>query len=471
MFDSLSSKLESAFKAIKGRGVLTEKDIDTAMKQVRMALLEADVNFKIAKGFCERVGEQAKGEEVLKSLTPDQQVIKIVHEELINTMGGEAAELNLRAAPPVILMLVGLQGSGKTTTCGKLARYLTEAEKRKPLLVPADVYRPAAIEQLKTIGRQLSIEVFDSSADQDPVEIAKSAHEFASNRGFDTIILDTAGRLQIDTDLMGELQDISNAVEPHEILLVADAMTGQEAVNVAQGFDNALEIDGLILTKLDGDARGGAALSMKEVTGRPIKFIGIGEKLEALEVFHPERMASRILGMGDVLSLIEKASKEIDVEESMELHKKIKKNELTLEDFLKQLKMIKRMGSISSLASMIPGMGKLMKQVNEEDTEREMRKVEAIILSMTPQERQKPGIINGSRRKRIAKGSGTTVQDVNNLLKQFLQMKKMMKQLSGMGMGNLMNMMGGGGGFPGIEPSLRRNSGQGTGDRELGAVV
>lgn len=455
MFDSLSSKLEGALKSIRGRGVLTEKDIDVAMKQVRMALLEADVNFKIAKEFCAAVAREAVGDDVLKSLTPDQQVVKIVHEQLIETMGGSAVELNLRSAPPVVIMLVGLQGSGKTTTAGKLGRYLSDKLKRKPLLVPADVYRPAAIEQLQTVGRQINIDVFPSSSDQDPVDIAKRSVAHAANHGFDTVILDTAGRLQIDTDLMEELQDISDAVEPHEILLVADAMTGQEAVNVATGFHQALEIDGLILTKLDGDARGGAALSMKQVTGCPIKLIGVGEKLDALEVFHPERMASRILGMGDVLTLIEKATEEIDVDESMEMHRKLKKNEFTLEDFLKQLKMVKKMGSIGSLASMIPGMGKMMKQVNEQEAEGELKKVEAIILSMTLAERRKPGIINGSRRKRIAKGSGTSVQDVNRLLKQFLEMKKMMKKLTSGGMGGLMNMMGGGGGLPGLPKNFK----------------
>ena len=445
MFDSLSSKLDNAFRAIRGRGSLTEKDIDQTMKLVRMALLEADVNFKVAKSFCDEAAEKAKGEEILKSLTPDQQVIKIVHEQLVETMGRESSEVNFKVAPPAILMLVGLQGSGKTTTVGKLGRYISSELKRKPLLVPADVYRPAAIEQLKTIGAKLGLEVFPSQADQDPVDIAKTAVEHASNHGFDTVILDTAGRLQIDTDLMEELQEISDIVQPHEILLVADAMTGQEAVNVAEGFDEALEIDGLILTKLDGDARGGAALSMKAVTGKPIKFIGVGEKLEALQVFHPERMASRILGMGDVLSLIEKASKQVDVDESVELAKKMKKNQFDLEDFLKQLGMIKKMGSVSSLMSMIPGMGKMMKQVDSDNADKEMKKIEAIILSMTREERRNPGVINGSRRKRIASGSGTRVQDVNALLKQFLQMKKMMKQLTKSGLGNMMNMLGGGG--------------------------
>ena len=451
MFDSLQNKLDSAFRKIRGKASLSEKDIDASMKEVRMALLEADVNFKVAKEFCNRIAEKSVGEDVLKSLTPDQQVIQIVHEELKTVMGQDAAELNLSAAPPVVIMLVGLQGSGKTTTCGKLARYLSEEKKKKPLLVPVDVYRPAAIEQLKTVGGQVGIDVYDTQPGSDPLDIAKESYEHASNHGYEVVILDTAGRLQIDQELMTELQEVSDAIEPHEILLVADAMTGQEAVNVAEGFDKALEIDGLILTKLDGDARGGAALSMREVTGRPIKFIGIGEKLDALEVFHPDRMASRILGMGDVLGLIEKATKEVDLSDAEDLTKKMAKNQFTLEDFLKQLRMIKKMGNISSLAGMIPGMGKMMKNVDEAKTEGEMKKIEAIILSMTPKERNKPAIIGGSRRKRIAKGSGTKVQDVNSLLKQFRQMQKMMKKLSKMGMGGMMNMLGGGGkGLPGF---------------------
>lgn len=454
MFDSLHNKLESAFKKIRGRGTISPKDIELTMKEVRMALLEADVNFKVAKEFCDNVGQKALGEEVVKSLTPDQTIIKLVHDQLVETMGSGAAELNLRVAPPAILMLVGLQGSGKTTTVGKLGRYLKETLKRTPLLVPADVYRPAAIEQLKTLGAQLKLDVFDSAREQDPVDIAKAALQFAGKSGFDTLVIDTAGRLQIDQELMHELQEISDAVQPHEILLVADAMTGQEAVNVAKGFDQALEIDGLILTKLDGDARGGAALSMRAVTGKPIKFIGVGEKLDALEVFHPDRMASRILGMGDVMTLIEKAVKEVSVEDSLDLQKKIKKNEFSFEDFLSQMRTVKKMGSITSLASMIPGMGKLVKDVNPDDVDREMKHVEAIILSMTVAERRNPAIINGSRRKRIAKGSGTSVEEVNRLLKQFLEMKKMMGKLSKMGMGGMMNLFGGKGlpNLPGFKP-------------------
>ncbi|MDZ4785732.1 MAG: signal recognition particle protein [bacterium] len=445
MFETLQTKLESVFKKLTGRGSVSEKDIQEAMKEVRMALLEADVHYSVVKDFCTKVGEKAIGQDVLQSLSPGQQVIKIVHEELINVLGTGASELNIKVAPPAVIMLVGLQGSGKTTTCAKLAKYLKQELKRTPLLVPADVYRPAAIEQLKTLGQQIGIEVFASEINQDPVQIAKDAYEYASKRAIDTIILDTAGRIQIDQELMKELSEISSAVKPHEILLVVDAMTGQEAVNVAKGFDAALEIDGLILTKLDGDARGGAALSMRAVTGKPIKLIGVGEKSESLEVFHPERMATRILGMGDMVSLIEKAVKDINIEESLELQKKIKKNQFTLGDFLGQLKMIKKMGDMGSIASMIPGMNKMTKNIDPAHMEKEMKRTEAIILSMTLKERENSAVIDGSRRKRIAKGSGTSVEEVNRLLKQFLEMKNMMSKISKMGMGGMMKMMGGAG--------------------------
>ncbi len=445
MFDFLHGKIESALKKIRGRGALSAADVETTMKEVRTALLEGDVNFKVARDFCASVTEKALGESVLKSLSPDQQIIKIVHEELALVMGGEASGLNLQSSPPVIIMLVGLQGSGKTTTSAKLARLLRDSHKRSPLLVPADVYRPAAIEQLKTLGSSLQIPVFDSSASDRPLDIAIRAKDFASRHMHDVVILDTAGRLQIDAGLMDELRQISSAVGPVETLLVADAMTGQEAVNVAQGFDQALPLTGLILTKLDGDARGGAALSMRAVTGKPIKFVGLGEKSDALEPFHPERMASRILGMGDVLTLIEKASQQVTLEHSMDLEKKLKKDQFTFEDFLDQMKMIKKMGSVSSLASMIPGLNKLAKQVDPEKQEREFTKLEAIILSMTRQERRNHEIIDGSRRRRIAKGSGTAVEDVNKLLKQFVEMRKMMKQLMKMGPGMLGGLMGGGG--------------------------
>lgn len=447
MLSGLSERLQGALGSIRGRSKLTEKDIDAALKEVRMALLEADVNFKVAKEFCARVKEQSLGEEILKSLTPDQQVVKIVHEELKGIMGGGAEDLALNQAPPVVILLVGLQGSGKTTSCGKLARYLRKELKRNPFLVPADVYRPAAIEQLKTLGKQLDIEVFNSTTNDAPEDIAVRALEEAKGKGYDTVIIDTAGRLQIDGELMQELAEIEERVEPAEILLVADAMTGQEAVNVANGFSEKLDLTGLILTKFDGDARGGAALSMKSVTGKPIKFIGVGEKLDAFEVFHPDRVASRILGMGDMLGLIEKAVAQVDLEESKALQKKIKKNEFTLEDFLGQMAMVKKMGSISSLAGMIPGMDKMMKKVDEADADKEMKRIEAIILSMTPKERQNHQLINGSRRRRIAAGSGTSVQQVNQLIKQFVEMRKMMKQFSKMGAGGLMNMLGGKGGM------------------------
>lgn len=445
MFSTLQEKLEGAFRKIRGRSRLTKDDIEAALKEVRMALLEADVNFKVAKDLCAKVAEKAQGEEVAKSLTPDQQVIKFVHEELVAAMGAEAAELNLRVAPPAIIMMAGLQGSGKTTTAGKLARLLRDEYKRRPLLVPCDVYRPAAIEQLKTLGEKLGIAVYPSTTEQDPVQLSKDALEHARGHGFDTMIIDTAGRLQIDTELMDELAEISDAVQPHEILLVADGMTGQEAVTIAKGFDEALEIDGLILTKLDGDARGGAALSMRAVTGKPIKFIGVGEKLDALEVFHPQRMASRILGMGDVMTLIEKASKEVTIEDSLALQQKFKKNEFSFEDFLGQMRMMRRMGSFGSLMQMIPGLGKIAKDIDSDKAEKEMKRVEAIILSMTPLERRNQGIINGSRRRRIARGSGTSVEEVNRLLKQFLEMKKVMGKISKMGLGGMMGMLRGSG--------------------------
>lgn len=446
MFDFLHDKLDGALKKIRGKSVLSAGDVEATMREVRMALLEADVNFKVAKDFCGRVGEKAVGESVLKSLSPDQQIIKLVHEELTSTMGGEAQELQIKVAPPAVILVVGLQGAGKTTTTAKLARLLRDTYKRKPLLVPADVYRPAAIEQLKTLGKSLDIPVFDSQASDRPVDIAIRAKDFASKNLCDVVILDTAGRLQIDEALMDELKQIVAATQPHEILLVADAMTGQEAVNVAQGFDQTLSLTGLILTKLDGDARGGAALSMRAVTGKPIKFIGIGEKSDALEVFHPERMASRILGMGDVLTLIEKASQQVTIEDSVDLQKKFKKDQFTLEDFLQQMKMIQKMGSISSLTSMIPGLGKLAKQIDPEAQEREFKKIEAIILSMTKQERRNHEMLNASRRRRVAKGSGTSVEDINKLIKQFTEMKKMMKQLMKMGPGGLGGLFGGGGG-------------------------
>ncbi|MHC1698289.1 MAG: signal recognition particle protein [Geobacteraceae bacterium] len=444
MFDSLSDKLDQIFKKLRGQGVMTEENIKDALREVRLVLLEADVNFKVVKDFVERVKDRAIGSQVLQSLSPGQQVIKIVHDELVSLMGGgEDNSLNLAAKPPVAIMLVGLQGSGKTTSCGKLAKYL-KAQRRKPLLVPADVYRPAAIEQLKTLGSQLSLEVFDSRADQNPVDICREALRYAALSGFDTVLFDTAGRLQIDEVLMQELVQIKAVVDPVEILLVADAMTGQEAVNVATGFDASLDLTGVVLTKLDGDAKGGAALSIKAVTGKPVKFVGLGEKLDALEVFHADRLVSRILGMGDVLTLIEKAQATFDQGESLKLQQKLKKNQYDLEDFRNQLQQMKQMGSLESIMSLIPGMGKMMKQMEGAGpSEKELKRIEAIIDSMTRDERANPSILNGSRRLRISKGSGTTVQEVNQLLKRFAEALKIVKQMQKMGPKGLMKGMGG----------------------------
>jgi len=441
MFDTLSEKLDSVFSKLRGRGKLTEENVKDALREVRLVLLEADVNFKVVKDFVAAVHERAVGEDVLKSLTPAQQVIKVVRDELGRLMGeGESNQLNLSARPPVPIMLCGLQGAGKTTTCGKLALRLRK-EKRKPLLVPADVYRPAAIEQLKVLGRQLDVPVFDSSADQDPVDICVAARAYAQNHGYDTLILDTAGRLHIDDALMTELVRIKQSLEPREILFVADAMTGQDAVNVARSFDERLELTGVILTKLDGDARGGAALSVRAVTGKPIKFVGLGEKLDALEVFHADRMAQRILGMGDVLSLIEKAEAAIDREDALAMESRLRKEGFTLENFRDQMRSIKKMGSMESLLKLVPGAGKALKGVEFGMADREMKKIEAIINSMTLNERRDHRIINGSRRLRIAKGSGTTVQDVNQLLKRFTEAQKMMKKFQKMGPKGLRGMM------------------------------
>ena len=444
MFDSLSEKLESVFKKLRGQGVMTEENIKDALREVRLALLEADVNFKVVKEFVENVRTKAVGTDVVQSLSPGQQVVKIVHDELVAVMGGnEDNSLNLAAKPPVAIMMVGLQGAGKTTTCGKLGRHL-KILKRRPLLVPADIYRPAAIEQLKTVGFQLGLEVFNSSADQKPVEICSAAMRFAELNGYDTVILDTAGRHQIDEFLMNELVEIKVSVSPMEILFVADAMTGQEAVNVAVGFNDLLDITGVVLTKLDGDAKGGAALSVRAVTGKPVKFVGLGEKLDALEIFHADRLVSRILGMGDVLTLVEKAQSIFDEKEAARLQQKLKKNQFDLEDFLAQLQQIKKMGSLESLMGMIPGMGKMMKQMQgAQPSEKEMKRIEAIIRSMTPGERANHGIINGSRRLRIAKGSGTTVQEVNQLLKRFTEAQKVVKQLQKLGPKGLLKGMGG----------------------------
>ncbi|MBI1920716.1 MAG: signal recognition particle protein [Geobacter sp.] len=444
MFDALSEKLDLVFKKLRGQGTLTEENIKEALREVRLALLEADVNFKVVKDFVERVRERAVGTQVLQSLTPGQQVVKIVHDELVALMGGgEDNSLDLAAKPPVSILMVGLQGAGKTTTCGKLASWL-KGQRRNPLLVPADVYRPAAIEQLKTLGRQLSLPVYESRADQDPVDICREALRHADLNGYDTVIFDTAGRHQIDDFLMEELARIKAAVEPREILFVADAMTGQEAVNVASGFNDRLDISGVVLTKLDGDAKGGAALSIRAVTGKLVKFVGLGEKLDALQVFHPDRLVSRILGMGDVLTLVEKAQATFDVKEAERLQQKLKKSQFDLEDFRSQLQQFKKLGSIESIMGMIPGMGKAMKQLQgAQPSEKELKRVEAIIDSMTPSERADHAVINGSRRLRIAKGSGTTVQEVNMLLKRFTEAQKMMKQLQKLGPKGLMRGMGG----------------------------
>lgn len=448
MFETLSDKLDLVFKKLRGHGVMTEENIKDALREVRLALLEADVNFKVVKDFVEKVRIKAVGTEVLQSLAPGQQVIRIVQDELVAMMGGDQENgLDLAAKPPVTLMLVGLQGAGKTTTCGKLGNWLRK-QKRRPLLVPADVYRPAAIEQLKTVGRQLGIEVFDSRADQDPVDITTAAVRFAELNGYDTVLLDTAGRHQIDDFLMGELERIKEAAQPREILFVADAMTGQEAVTVASGFNDRLGITGVILTKLDGDAKGGAALSIKAVTGAPVKFVGMGEKLDALEQFYPDRLVSRILGMGDVLTLVEKAHAAIDLKDAERLTQKLKKNQFDLEDFLEQMQQMKKLGSLESIMNMIPGMGKMMKQAKgAQPSEKEMKRIEAIIRSMTPAERADHGIINGSRRLRIAKGSGTSVQEINLLIKRFTEAQKMMKQFSKMGPKGLLKGMGG---IPGL---------------------
>ncbi|GAB4176963.1 MAG: signal recognition particle protein [Geothermobacteraceae bacterium] len=444
MFDNLTEKFDAVFKKLRGHGRLTEENIGEALREVRLVLLEADVNFRVVKDFVARVRERAVGQEVLKSLTPAQQVIKIVREELAALMGeGEDNALDLSARPPVPVMLCGLQGAGKTTTCGKLALHLRR-EKRNPLLVPADIYRPAAIEQLKTVGRQLGIEVFDSQPGEDPVLICEKAREYAELNGFDTLILDTAGRLHIDEELMQELVRIRDRLEPREILFVADAMTGQDAVTVADSFNQALEVTGVILTKLDGDARGGAALSIRAVTGKPIKLVGLGEKMDALERFHPDRMAQRILGMGDVLTLIEKAQAAVEAEDAAKMEAQLRKDGFTLETFRDQLQTIKKMGSLENILKLIPGAGKAMKQMQGMQLpDNELKKIEAIINSMTRQERHDHRILNGSRRLRIAHGSGTTVQDVNQLIKRFTEAQKMMKKMQKLGPKGLKGMMRG----------------------------
>lgn len=454
IFESLSDRLQETFKKLRGHGKLTEDDVNEAMREVRMALLEADVNFKVVKNFIKTVKERAIGQDVLETLTPAQVVIKIVDEELTKLMGGTQSRINISPKPPTVIMMVGLQGAGKTTSAGKLGLALKKQGKR-PLLAACDIYRPAAIKQLQVVGKQLDIPVFTMETGNDAVTIAKESLAYSESHANDVVIIDTAGRLQIDEKLMQELRDIKTEVKPHEILLVVDAMTGQESVNVAQAFNESLGLDGVVMTKLDGDARGGAALSVKAVTNVPIKFVGLGEKLEALQPFYPDRMASRILGMGDVLSLVEKAQQTFDMEEAKKMEKKLRKDEFTLDDFLNQMQQVKKLGSLENILGMIPGMGGLKKQLAGQDLDldgKEMRQIEAIIKSMTPKERADIGIINGSRRKRIALGSGTRVQDVNKLLKQFGEMKKMMKKMKKMkkgkkgmpGLGSLSGL----GGFP-----------------------
>ena len=431
-FENLSNKLQEVFKQLRGKGKLTEADVKAAMREVKIALLEADVNFKIVKRFINNVTERAIGSEVMESLTPGQQVIKIVNEELIELMGSTQSKLTFANHPPTVYMMVGLQGAGKTTTSGKLAGLLRKQGK-KPLLVACDVYRPAAIKQLQVVGKTYDIPVFEMGDKVSPVEISKKALEYAEQNRNDVILIDTAGRLHINEELMDELKDIKDAVKPQEILLVVDAMTGQDAVTVAEGFDGQLGIDGIILTKLDGDARGGAALSVRSITNKPIKYIGMGEKLEDLEPFYPDRMASRILGMGDVLSLIEKAQQNIDAKEAAEMEKKLRENDFTLDDFLSQMQKIRQMGPLKDLLGMMPGMNAInMDALNKVDAEKEMGHVEAIIQSMTKEERTNPSILNGPRKKRIAMGSGRSIAEVNRLIKQFEEMKKMIKQVSSM---------------------------------------
>ncbi len=431
MFDNLSDRLNKVFRDLRGHGKLSEKNIQEALKEVRMALLEADVNFKVVKDFVATVEKKAVGREVTESLSPGQQVIKIVHDELVELLGGQSEPLQLGGKGPAIIMMVGLQGSGKTTSSGKLAKLLIK-QGRRPYLVPADVYRPAAIQQLTVLGDTLGIPVHPSTTEQDPVTIAKNALLVAEKSNYDTLLIDTAGRLHVDESLMAELQNIKTAVNPAEILFVADAMTGQDAVSVAEKFNQDLGLSGVLLTKMEGDARGGAALSIKKVTQRPIKFVGVGEELDALEIFHPDRVASRILGMGDILTLIEKAEEVVDKKKADKLAKKIRKDAFTLEDFLDQIQQIKKMGSLEQIMGMIPGLSRMKQMQNmPKPDEKELGKVEAVIRSMTAEERRKHQIITSSRRQRIARGSGTSVQDVNKVIKSYTEMLKMMKKMKG----------------------------------------
>jgi signal recognition particle subunit SRP54 len=437
MFDSLSDRFEGIFKRLRGRGKLTEKDIDDVAREIRLALLEADVNVRVVKSFIARVKDRANGAEVAKSLSPAQQVIKIVHEELVTTLGGDAAKLTMSSRPPTVILLAGLQGSGKTTAAAKLARYL-ERDGKRVLLVGADLQRPAAVEQLKVLGERVGVPV--ASIGTDPVAVAKAGIDEANRLGRNVVIVDTAGRLQIDADLMDELERVRDAVQPDDSLLVVDAMTGQEAVNVAETFADTIDLTGVVLTKLDGDARGGAALSVKEVTGRPILFVGVGEKLEDFEPFYPDRMASRILGMGDVLSLIEKAEEAFDADQAAQAQEKLRKGSFTLEDFLDQMRQMRKMGPLQNLVAMLPGVPKELRQAEVDESE--LGRIEAIICSMTPEERREPSIINGSRRVRIAQGSGTSTQEVNALLKQFKMVSQMVKSMTKTGKGGKGKRMG-----------------------------
>ena len=438
MFDNLSERLERSFKILKGEGKITEINVAETLKDVRRALLDADVNYKVAKNFTDTVKEKALGQNVLTAVKPSQLMVKIVHDELTKLMGGETAEIELKGRPAVILMS-GLQGSGKTTFSGKLARMLKTKKNRKPLLVACDVYRPAAIEQLRVLGQQIEVPVYSEPESKNPVQIALNAIQEAKAKGYDLVIVDTAGRLAVDEQMMNEIEAIKNAINPDETLFVVDAMTGQDAVNTAREFNERLDFNGVVLTKLDGDTRGGAALSIRTVVNKPIKFVGTGEKLDAIDQFHPARMADRILGMGDIVSLVERAQEQYDEEEAKRLQKKIQKNQFDFDDFLGQIQQIKKMGNLKDLASMIPGVGKAIKDIDIDDNA--FKSIEAIIYSMTPEERKRPEILNGSRRMRIAKGSGTNIQEVNRLLKQFDQTRKMMKMVTGSKMAGMMQKM------------------------------
>lgn len=438
MFGNLTDKLDKALHVLKGHGSITEVNVAETLKEVRRALLDADVNFKTAKQFTDTVRDKALGQNVLTTLQPGQLMVKIVKDELTELMGGETAEIDLSGSPAVILMS-GLQGSGKTTFSGKLANYLKRRRTRNPLLVACDVYRPAAIDQLQVVGEQIGVEVYSEPENKNPVEIAQNAIAHARKNGFNVVIVDTAGRLAIDEEMMTEIADIHKAIQPHETLFVVDAMTGQDAVNTAKAFNDRLDFDGVVLTKLDGDSRGGAALSIKSVVDKPIKFIGTGEKMDAIDVFHPSRMADRILGMGDVVSLVERAQEQYDEEEARKIQRKIAKDQFGFDDFLSQIQQVKKMGSMKDLIGMIPGVGKAMRNIDIDDDA--FKGIEAIIHSMTPEERSNPSILNGSRKKRIARGSGTTVQEVNQLLRQFNQMSKMMKMMQSGGGRQMMQMM------------------------------